>query len=74
MKDLLNKRIQNLKVNFINFNCENHEKWNTNCSAGYSHKERKYPLNKVELYPNIIKKLSFDGEVDRIIYYILIKK
>ena len=74
IKDLLNKGIQNLKVNFINFDCENYEKLNNNCGAEYTHKERKYPLNKEEQYPNVIKNLSFDGDVDRIIYYIYNKE
>lgn len=70
INEVLQKGNKDLKVYFINVDYLAYEKLNNNCGAEFTHKERKYPLNKVEQYPNVIKNLSFDGDVDRIIYYI----
>ena len=56
-----------LNISFINTDEQNKSKLNEGCGAEYVHKEHKYPENQ---NTSTIKNLSFDGDVDRIIYYI----
>lgn len=56
-----------LSVSFINTDEHNTSKLNEGCGAEYVHKEHKYPENQ---NTSTIKNLSFDGDVDRIIYYV----
>jgi phosphoacetylglucosamine mutase len=56
-----------LKLDFINTNYKNFETLNSKCGAEHVHKEKLIPIN----YPegkNYSKNVSFDGDVDRIIY------
>lgn len=55
-----------LQVNVINADYTNYEYLNNNCGAEHVHKEKKVPIN----YPKegVVKNLSFDGDVDRIVY------
>jgi phosphomannomutase len=55
-----------LDITFINTDYNDHKTLNSNCGAEFLHKDRKLPTN----YPEapIQKNLSFDGDVDRIIY------
>ena len=61
------KSFSKFNISFINSDENNKEKLNEDCGAEYVQKEKKYPINQ----PNSsIKNLSFDGDVDRIIYYV----
>lgn len=56
-----------LRLDFINFNYKNYEFLNNKCGAEHVHKEKLIPIN----YPEgkfYSKNVSFDGDVDRIIY------
>lgn len=58
--------VPSLKTTFINIDFSKYERLNEQCGAEFVHKERKYPLNYT--FANK-KSLSFDGDVDRIIYF-----
>jgi len=53
-----------VKINFINTDIQSYEKLNDMCGADYIHKERKNPSEII----NTRKGVSFDGDVDRIVY------
>ncbi len=56
--------VDDIKINFINTETENYEKLNNKCGAEYIHKDRKIPSDII----NTRKGVSFDGDVDRIVY------
>jgi phosphoacetylglucosamine mutase len=56
-----------LKISFINIDFLDYKNLNNLCGAEYVHKEKKIPIN-YKLDCKISKNLSFDGDVDRIIY------
>jgi phosphoacetylglucosamine mutase len=64
----INKIFNNkIKLKFINTNYKNYEFLNSQCGAEHVHKEKTLPINyPIEL--EISKNVSFDGDVDRIIY------
>ena len=61
------KSFPQFKITFINTEEDKKEKLNEHCGAEFVHKERQYPTNQIE---SSNKNLSFDGDVDRIIYYL----
>ncbi len=63
IKNIFSEKID---LKFINLNYENYESLNENCGAEHLHKTRALPLNYSD--PKNIKSVSFDGDVDRIIY------
>lgn len=54
-------------IKFINFNYKDFPNLNENCGAEYLHKEKAFPIN-YPLDKYYTKNVSFDGDVDRIIY------
>ncbi len=54
----------NIKINFINDSINDFDKLNNQCGAEYLHKDKIAPSNQLETNKNV----SFDGDVDRIIY------
>ena len=56
-----------LKISFINFDTSVIENLNAGCGAENTQKMKEYPLNKKE--NSAVKNLSFDGDVDRVVYY-----
>ncbi len=56
-----------MKLKFININYEFYEGLNEACGAEHLHKIKTLPLNYTDEV-KLVKNLSFDGDVDRIIY------
>lgn len=58
----------NLNLHFINTDYQTYENLNHSCGAEHVHKEKKLPSNYPSEKSPSIKNLTFDGDVDRIIY------
>ena len=70
VKDNIQKIMESntdLKISFINFDTSVIENLNAGCGAENTQKMKEYPLNKNQ--NSIVKNLSFDGDVDRVVYY-----
>lgn len=65
------------KYNIIPINFNDDQNLNIDCGAEYVHKKQHYPVNAVENLKKMdlskTRCLSFDGDADRIVYYLPIE-
>ena len=70
MKEISDMIRDELYIHLFNYDTDTKHILNSNCGAEYVQKDKKYPMG-IETLDNSIKKFaSFDGDADRLIYYV----
>lgn len=65
-KNIMNLCDQSMKIYPYNYNYQDATSLNESCGAEYVHKEKQLPVNYFK--NSYVKNLSFDGDVDRVVY------